>query len=63
MYWRVPVERTCIKGGIKIAIPKGEDLRKCPRCKGLLVDAVIQNKKGVILFQRILQDMKQNRNF
>lgn len=32
------MERICARCGIHVVIPKGEDLRICPKCKGLLVD-------------------------
>lgn len=32
------MERICERCGIHVVIPKSEDLRICPKCKGLLVD-------------------------
>lgn len=38
------MERICSRCGIHVVIPKGEDLRICPKCKGLLVDGTYTTK-------------------
>jgi DNA-directed RNA polymerase subunit RPC12/RpoP len=39
------MERICVRCGVHVVIPKNENVRKCPRCKGLLIEGTMKVKK------------------